>query len=277
VSPARRAAGEVRPAGTARPARRPAPAVRRAARAARTLAGAVAPAGLEARIARLDWAAIGQTLDERGFATTGPLLTPGECAAAIALWDDPARFRSRVDMARHRFGEGEYRYFAAPLPPLVATLRRRLYPRLAPVASRWASRLREAPFPAGLEAFLRRCARRGQTRPTPLLLRYEAGGYNCLHQDIYGPVAFPLQVTLLLSRPGHDFTGGQFLLVEQRPRAQSRGEAVELGQGEAIVFATRHRPVAGGRGAYRVAVRHGVSRLASGLRVTLGIIFHDAA
>jgi hypothetical protein len=180
-------------------------------------------------------------------------------------------------MARHRFGEGEYRYFAAPLPPLVATLRRELYARLAPTASRWAARLGAGePYPVELGAFLRRCALHGQRRPTPLLLRYEAGGYNCLHQDLYGPVAFPLQVTVLLSCPGRDFAGGQFLLVEQRPRAQSRGEAIELGEGEAIVFATRYRPVDGARGSYRVVMRHGVSRLTSGVRMTLGIIFHDA-
>jgi hypothetical protein len=239
--------------------------------------GRASARSLQARIAGLDWAGLGLTLDERGFATTGPLLSPAECAGAIALWDDPARFRGRVDMARHRFGVGEYRYFAAPLPPLVATLRHELYPHLAPVANRWAARLGQAAdHPDTLEAFLRHCARHGQTRPTPLLLRYEADGYNCLHQDLYGPVAFPLQVTVLLSQPGRDFTGGQFLLVEQRPRAQSRGETVELRQGEAIVFATRQRPARGTRGVYRVAMRHGVSRITSGLRQSLGIIFHDA-
>lgn len=233
--------------------------------------------GLPARVAALDWDALEADLDARGFATPGRLLTPDDCASVIACWDEPRRFRSRVDMARFRFGEGEYRYFAEPLPAPVAALRRLLYPRLARVANRWMERL-GAPdrYPDDLDAFRRRCARHGQTKPTPLLLRYHAGGYNCLHQDLYGAMAFPLQVTVALSRPGVDYTGGQFLLVEQRPRAQSRGEAVDLGHGEAIVFATRYRPMAGGRGAYRTVLRHGVSRLLTGERWSLGIIFHDA-
>ena len=230
-----------------------------------------------ARVRALDWEALLATVDERGFATTGPLLGPEECAGLVALWDEQARFRSRVDMARHRFGVGEYRYLSHPLPALVRLLRRTLYHRLVPLANRWAVRLGSPDrYPDDLDTFLRQCARQGQTRPTPLLLRYEAGGFNCLHQDLYGAVAFPLQVTWLLSRPGVDFTGGQFLLVEQRPRAQSRGEAVDLTHGEAIVFATRHRPVDGARGAYRVSVRHGVSRVLTGLRLTCGLIFHDA-
>jgi hypothetical protein len=180
-------------------------------------------------------------------------------------------------MARHRFGEGEYKYFAAPLPPLVAALRTQIYPRLVPVANRWAAALGTDPYPPTLAAYLARCAAAGQRRPTPLLLRYAAGGYNCLHQDLYGALAFPLQLTCVLSEVGEDYSGGEFLLVEQRPRSQSRGEAIVLRRGDAIVFATRHRPVAGARGSYRVTMRHGVSRLRSGERMSLGIIFHDAA
>ena len=232
---------------------------------------------LDGRLAALDWAAIEADLAARGHALTGPLLDAGECRGLAALWDEPARFRSRVDMARFRFGEGEYRYFADPLPPLVGALRERLYPRLAPIANRWASALGgKERYPDALAGLRTLCARHGQRRPTPLLLRYEAGGYNCLHQDLYGAVAFPLQATVLLSEPGADFTGGEFLLVEQRPRAQSRGEVVPLGRGDAVIFATRHRPAQGARGAYRVTMRHGVSRLRGGTRMTLGIIFHDA-
>ncbi len=229
-------------------------------------------------VARLDWTGIERDLDARGWAVTPRILTAGECRALAALWDHPERFRARVDMARLRFGEGEYRYFAAPLPAPVASLRRRAYARLAPIANRWASVLgsRER-FPEDLDAFLAYCAAHGQRRPTPLLLRYGPGGYNCLHQDLYGAVAFPLQLTVLLSRPGVDFTGGEMLLVEQRPRAQSRGQAIALGQGQALVFPNRHRPVAGTRGAYRVTVRHGVSEVATGERCALGVIFHDAA
>jgi hypothetical protein len=227
--------------------------------------------------AALDWAALEADLDARGFATPGRLLSPEECASVIACWDEPRRFRSRVDMARYRFGEGEYRYFAEPLPPPVAALRRLLYPPLARVANRWMEQLGASDrYPDDLDAFRRHCARRGQTKPTPLLLRYQAGGYNCLHQDLYGAIAFPLQVTVALSRPGADYTGGQFLLVEQRPRAQSRGEAIILERGAAIVFPNRHRPVAGARGTYRATVRHGVSRIRKGERLALGIIFHDA-
>lgn len=228
------------------------------------------------RLALLDWDAIGRALDERGHATTGPLLTPAECAALRGLYDEDARFRSTVDMERYRFGAGQYRYFAAPLPPLVATLRRAAYPHLARIADRWAAMLGGERFPPRLQAFLARCADHGQRRPTPLLLRYGAGGYNCLHQDRYGAVAFPLQMTVQLSRPGADFAGGEFLLVEQRPRMQSRGDAVTLGLGEAIVFPNQHRPTPGARGVYRVGVRHGVSTVTRGTRVTLGLIFHDA-
>ena len=232
---------------------------------------------LASRTGRLDWPAIERALDDRGFATTPPLLTATECAALARAWTDERRFRTHIDMARYRFGEGEYRYFATPLPPLVATLRTELYRRLVPTANRWTDVLGSGDrFPADLSAFLVRCASHGQARPTPLLLHYTAGGYNCLHQDLYGAVAFPLQVTFALSRRDRDYTGGEFLLVEQRPRAQSRGEAIVLERGEAVIFANRHRPVRGARGWYRTTMRHGVSRLLSGERFTLGIIFHDA-
>jgi hypothetical protein len=239
------------------------------------------PCGLPAigaRLAGLDWAALEAQLDERGYARTPPLLTQEECAALVALYGDARRFRSRVDMGRYRFGVGEYQYFASPLPGPVAALRAHAYPHLAAIANRWASAL-EAPqrYPAGLSDFLRVCAGQGQTKPTPLLLRYKAGGYNCLHQDLYGAVAFPLQMTWALSRRGVDFEGGESLLVEQRPRAQSRGEVIALEQGEGLIFPTNHRPVPGARGMHRVAIRHGVSRLHSGERYTLGVIFHDAA
>ena len=236
----------------------------------------IARASIRDRIARLDWAAIQRALDERGYATIASLLTRDECARLAALYADERRFRTRVDMARHRFGEGEYKYFAAPLPALVATLRAGLYPRLIPVANRWAAALGTEAYPPTLAAYLARCAAAGQRRPTPLLLRYTSGGYNCLHQDLYGPLVFPLQLTCVLSEVGEDYTGGEFLLVEQRPRAQSRGEAIVLRRGDAIVFATRHRPASGTRGVYRVTMRHGVSGVRSGERVSLGVIFHDA-
>ncbi len=232
---------------------------------------------LARRCAGLAWDDLAASLDARGYATTGPLLAAAECAALIDLYADEARFRSRVDMARFRFGEGEYKYFTAPLPEPVATLRRALYPSLAPVANRWAERLgaRER-FPAELAGLARLCARHGQTRPTPLLLRYGKGGYNCLHQDLYGQIAFPLQLTVLLSDPAADFTGGEFVLVEQRPRAQSAAHVIPLTQGEAVIFTTRYRPARGTRGWYRVVLRHGVSEIRSGERYTLGVIFHDA-
>jgi hypothetical protein len=232
---------------------------------------------LERRCAGLPWEAIAASLDARGYATTGPLLDAADCAVLVDLYGDERRFRSRVDMARFRFGEGEYKYFAAPLPEPVDTLRQTLYPPLAPVANRWAERLgmRER-FPADLAGMAKLCARHGQTRPTPLLLRYGKGGYNCLHQDLYGKVAFPLQLTILLSEPETDFTGGEFVLVEQRPRAQSAAHVVPLRRGEAVIFTTRYRPARGARGWYRVALRHGVSEIRSGERYTLGVIFHDA-
>ena len=230
------------------------------------------------RLTRLDWAEIGTALDERGFALTRALLTPSDCAELRVLYTDPARFRSRVDMARYRFGVGEYKYFSEPLPPIVQEMRERMYPPLAAIANRWEAALKtRVRHSADLAGLLTLCARRGQRKPTPLLLRYEAGGYNCLHQDLYGEVVFPLQLTVLLSEPGKDFEGGEFLLVEQRPRAQSRGSVVHLEQGEAVIFTTRYRPAAGARGHYRVSMRHGVSRVLSGERFTLGVIFHNAA
>jgi uncharacterized protein len=225
----------------------------------------------------VDWPAVREALDARGHAVLPSLLAAGECASLARLFDDDARFRSTVDMARHRFGEGRYRYFAAPLPPLVAELRTALYACLAPIANRWNEALRRpARFPRTLAAYQRMCAAAGQRRPTPLLLRYEAGGWNALHQDLYGELVFPLQVTVMLDRPDVDFTGGDFLLVEQRPRMQSRGHAIALGCGDAVVFPCRTRAAQGGRGSYQVGVRHGVSTVLSGRRTTLGIIFHDA-
>ena len=235
------------------------------------------PASIPARIARLDWPAIEAALDEQGYATTRPLLEADECAALGGLFTDERRFRSRIDMARYRFGVGEYKYFAAPLPEPVAALRTALFRRLAPVANRWMEALGSAErYPADHATYLARCAAHGQTRPTPLLLRYTAGGYNCLHQDLYGVLAFPLQVTCVLSQVDADYTGGEILLVEQRPRAQSRGEAVVLARGEAVIFPNRLRPVRGARGWFRTTVRHGVSRIRSGERLSLGLIFHDA-
>jgi hypothetical protein len=228
------------------------------------------------RLARLDWATIEAHLDEHGWATTPRLLGRAECVALARLFTDERRFRSRVDMARFRFGAGEYKYFTTPLPEIVGTLRTQLYRRLVPVANRWASALGSEAFPNDLRQYLARCHAAGQTKPTPLLLRYGPEGYNCLHRDLYGPLVFPLQVTILLSELGEDYTGGEFLLVEQRPRAQSRGQAIALARGEAVVFATRERPVAGTRGTYRAGMRHGVSAIASGERTSLGIIFHDA-
>ncbi len=235
-------------------------------------------ASIADRLTRLDWAEIGTALDERGFARTPELLTPSECAGLRLLYTDPSRFRSRVDMARFRFGVGEYKYFSEPLPPIVQEMRECMYPPLAAIANRWEAALKtRVRHAAALAGLLTLCARRGQRKPTLLLLRYGAGGYNCLHQDLYGEVVFPLQVTVLLSDPGKDFEGGEFLLVEQRPRAQSRGSAVHLEQGEAVIFTTRYRPAAGARGHYRVSMRHGVSRVLSGERYTLGVIFHNAA
>ena len=237
----------------------------------------MAAPSLADRLRRVPWGQIEATLAERPYARLGRLLTPAECRGLVALYADERLFRSRVDMERHRFGRGEYKYFARPLPRIVEELRERVYPRLAPLANRWAEALRLSDrYPERFVDFLRLCHAGGQTRPTPLLLRYEAGGWNALHQDLYGDVVFPLQLAVFLSRPGRDYEGGAFLLVEQRPRMQSVGEAVHAEQGEGIVFTTHHRPALGARGFYRVNVRHGVSRVESGRRLTLGVIFHDA-
>jgi hypothetical protein len=244
---------------------------------ASTIARNAGMTDIEYRVAALDWPRIEAELDARGCATTPPLLTHKECVALAGRYDDGSVFRSRIVMAKHGFGRGEYKYFAYPLPAPVAALRASLYPRLAPVANAWAERLNSPErYPTDHAAFLRRCHDAGQTRPTPLLLKYGIDDFNCLHQDLYGALAFPLQVAILLSAPGDDFSGGEFVLVEQRPRMQSRAEVVPLGQGKAVIFAVNHRPIAGTRGDYRVALRHGVSRLRAGTRFTLGVIFHDA-
>ena len=236
-----------------------------------------APPAHDERVAALDWAEVCGQLDANGCAVIGPLLTAQDCAALIDSYESDERFRSRVVMARHGFGRGEYKYFAYPLPDTVAALRAALYPPLAAIANRWNAAMGIAVrYPDAHEAFLKRCHDAGQTRPTPLLLRYGAGDYNCLHQDIYGEHVFPLQVAFLLSRPGDDFEGGEFVLTEQRPRMQSRAEVVPLAQGQGVIFPVHHRPVQGTRGVYRVNMRHGVSRLRDGSRHTLGIIFHDA-
>jgi uncharacterized protein len=230
-----------------------------------------------ARIAALDWTRIAAELDAYGCALTGPLLTPAACRALAATYQSDALFRSRVIMARHGFGRGEYKYFADPLPTDVAALRTALYPPLAAIANRWSAALGIARrFPDGHGDFLAECHAAGQVKPTPLLLEYGEGDHNCLHQDVYGEHVFPLQVAFLLSRPDGDFTGGEFVLTEQRPRMQSRAEVVPLEQGCGVIFPVRERPVQGTRGVYRVNMRHGVSRLRSGKRHTLGIIFHDA-
>ena len=226
----------------------------------------------------IDWREAGRSLDEQGWAVLPGLLGSEACRVASSLWEEEARFRSRVAMARHGFGQGEYRYFDYPLPDPVAHLRASLYPPLAEAANWWQSALgRPQRFPERHDDYLARCRAAGQGRPTPLLLRYGAGDYNCLHQDLYGAEAFPLQVAILLSRPGEDFAGGEFLLAEQRPRRQSRATVGPLGRGDAIVFAVSERPVEGSRGHYRTRMKHGVSTIRSGERFTLGLIFHDAA
>jgi hypothetical protein len=225
----------------------------------------------------IDWTRVAGSLDACGHAVIPGVLTSRQCESLRAVYDDDARFRSRVVMARHNFGRGEYKYFDRPLPPLVAGLRGALYPHLASVANRWNEAMAlDVSFPANHEAFLERCHRAGQTKPTPLLLRYGEGDYNCLHQDLYGEHVFPLQVVFLLNAPGEDFTGGELVLTEQRPRMQSRVEVIDWKQGDATVFAVNQRPVRGSRGSYRVTMRHGVSRVRSGQRLTLGVIFHDA-
>jgi uncharacterized protein len=234
---------------------------------------------LPVRVAALDWARIRRDLEAEGWATTGPLLTADECAAMANLYDcpDDSLFRSCVIMARHGFGRGEYKYFAQPLPQLVIFLRTGLYERLVPVAQHWSDILSTGvSYPPVLAEFLARCHAAGQALPTPLLLRYNAGDYNCLHQDLYGEHVFPFQATILLSAPNRDFTGGEFVLTEQRPRMQSRAQVVPLDMGEVVIFAVHYRPVQGSRGHYRVAMRHGVSQVRSGRRHTLGVILHDA-
>lgn len=232
---------------------------------------------IEARVAAIDWPQAEQNLDASGWTILEGLLTPEDCNEIARLFNEEKIFRSHILMARHGYGRGEYKYFSYPLPEIVAGLRATLYPRLAPIANRWHEAMNlEARFPADHHEFIERCHQAGQVRPTPLLLQYVPGDYNCLHQDLYGEHVFPLQAAFLLSEPGRDFSGGEFVLTEQRPRMQSRVEVVPLKQGDAVVFAVNQRPVQGTRGSYRVNMRHGVSRLRSGHRHTLGVIFHDA-
>jgi hypothetical protein len=231
----------------------------------------------EQRVERYDWKTLGSELNAHGAAVMEKLLSPEECAEIAALYSDEERFRSHIVMVRHGFGKGEYRYFKYPLPEALQDLRTELYARLANIANAWSEQMRmESRFPPAHASFLKLCHDAGQTRPTPLLLQYVAGDFNALHQDLYGDLAFPIQVAILLSEPGRDFTGGEFVLTEQRPRMQSRVEVVPLRQGDAVAFAVHNRPVRGAKGTYRVNLRHGVSRLRSGKRHTVGIIFHDA-
>lgn len=244
---------------------------------ARAASPALCQAPARARVAAYDWPTLTAGLDNAGCAPLRALLSREECRTIAALYSEDNHFRSRVHMARHGFGKGEYRYFRYPLPELIGELRTALYPRLAPVANGWNARMKlDERYPEEHAAFLEQCHAAGQTRPTPLLLQYVVGDFNCLHQDLYGELAFPIQVVVLLSQPGKDFTGGELVLTEQRPRMQSRAEVVPLEQGDAVAFAVHHRPVQGSKGSYRVNLRHGVSRIRSGLRHTLGIIFHDA-
>ncbi|GLZ36508.1 2OG-Fe(II) oxygenase [Actinokineospora sp. NBRC 105648] len=236
---------------------------------------AVDSAALDSKAA-VDWRSVAAEVDSAGFALTPPLLSPEQCAEVIDLFDRDEVFRSRVVMTRHSYGKGTYRYFADPLVPLVADLRTTLYPPLAELANQWAEKLGERTFPADLETLVAECADHGQHRPTPLVLRYDAGGYNCLHQDVYGDLTFPLQVAIMLSTPDEDFTGGESVFVENRPRQQSRAMVARPGRGAGLVFPVRHRPVPGARGYRRVQLRHGVSAVHSGQRYVLGIIFHNA-
>jgi len=233
---------------------------------------------VESRVGTFDWTSIATHLDAHGWAMADKLLNAEECAAIAGLYDDDRRFRSHVIMERHGFGRGEYKYFDYPLPDIVADLRTAIYPRLVPIANRWNESMgMHVRYPDVHADFIGRCHKAGQTRPTPLLLQYATGDYNALHQDVYGEHVFPLQMTILLSEPERQFTGGEFVLTEQRPRMQSRAEVVPLRRGDAVIFAVHHRPVQGTRGTYRVNLRHGVSRLRSGHRHTMGVIFHDAA
>jgi len=237
----------------------------------------VAGGAVKDRLAEVNWDAVAADLNAQGSAVVERLLESAQCRSLAALYPKDEPFRSRVVMSRHGFGRGEYKYFSYPLPELVTQLRGCFYPHLAPIANRWNELLNiDVQYPTQHAEYLKRCARAGQTRPTPLLLQYAAGDYNCLHQDLYGEHVFPLQVAILLSQPGEDFTGGELVLTEQRPRMQSRAEVVPLRQGDAVIFAVYHRPMKGVRGMYRVNMRHGVSRVRSGARQTLGVIFHDA-
>ena len=239
--------------------------------------GALASSDQAQKIAALDWNRLSADLDAYGCAVIGALLSLAECSSIARSYTVDELFRSRVVMAQHGFGRGAYKYFGYPLPPIIDNLRTALYPGLSAVANRWNEAMAiDVRYPDDHAAFLNRCHKAGQTRPTPLLLEYGEGDFNCLHQDVYGEHIFPLQLTVLLSKPGRDFSGGEFVITEQRPRMQSRAEVVPLDQGDAVIFAVRQRPVQGGRGSYRVNMRHGVSRLRSGHRYTLGIIFHDA-
>jgi hypothetical protein len=245
--------------------------------AKQTSAGSIPVEGVLARVSALDWRQIGKDLDEQGSALLQGVLSADECKAVASLYSEESIFRSRVVMGRHGFGRGEYKYFSYPLPSIIHGLRTAFYPRLAPVANRWNEAMRvEVRYPESHADFIQRCHDAGQLRPTPLLLQYGPGDYNCLHQDLYGEHVFAIQVAILLSEPQRDFTGGEFVLTEQRPRMQSRPEVVPLHQGDAVAFAVHHRPVQGTRRTYRVNLRHGVSRLRSGQRHTVGIIFHDA-
>jgi hypothetical protein len=230
------------------------------------------------RIDALDWKAAAESLPTCGYAVTSPILSSEECASLVALYKDDSRFRSQIIMERYRFGIGDYKYFANPLPKIVSELRTSAYPHLTEIANHWTESLGEMtpPYPQKHADFLKICHKAGQTKPTPLMLHYEAGGFNCLHQDLYGEVSFPLQMVLMLGQKGRDWEGGEFVMVEHKPRAQSKAQVVEADQGQAILFATRFRPVKGSRGYYRVNLRHGVSRVHRGTRYTLGIIFHDA-
>lgn len=235
------------------------------------------PSPIHSRINSLDWTALHASLSQSGWAKTTAILTSDECSDLRNMYFDEERFRSKIVMQRHRFGVGEYKYFRYPLPERIAELRQSLYPHLAPLANEWMQQLGlDTSYPKTHEQFIRQCHAQGQTRPTPLLLRYETGGYNCLHQDLYGAVFFPFQTVFLLNQPGQDFDGGEFILVEQRPRSQSAAQVINPGIGEGVIFTTRWRPVHGGRGFYRVNIRHGVSALTRGTRHTLGIVYHDA-
>jgi uncharacterized protein len=229
------------------------------------------------RLATLDWAAIRESLGQRGYALTPALLTPSECADLVNLYSSEEVFRSHIIMARYRFGRGDYKYFDYPLPEVVQSLREHSYPHLVPLANEWSQALGLSDvFPELHSGFLHACASNGQERATPLLLHYESGDFNCLHQDVYGAVAFPLQLSCFLSQPGADYEGGEFVIVEQQPRAQSKAEVITAQQGQVVIFATRYRPVKGSRGFYRASLRHGVSRLKRGVRFTLGVIYHDS-